>query len=477
MAENQLDQRPNIIWIMADDLSWSDLGCYGQYKIATPHIDRLAAEGMRFTRCYSGSTVCAPSRSTLMQGLHTGHATVRENMVRHEGGTYRHALQPGDFTVAQVLKSAGYATGAFGKWGLSLSNQPGLPNRVGFDTFFGYLNQRKAHNHYPPYLWSNEEKVPLPENRGHDHTQPNAYDAEGRIVVNGVADPECAQYAFDRYTAASLDFVRANRGRPFFLYLPYTPPHPALEVPDLGPYAHRDWPSVRHKIWAAMITRMDAAVGELMDLLAELGIRERTLVFFTSDNGYSARGQAQDPSLEAFFRHRGPWKGEKGDLDQGGLAVPTLAYWPGRIPPRSTSDLVWAFWDFLPTAAEVAGAYCPANIDGISILPTLLGELGRQQEHPYLYWEFNDEQALRLEEWWVHRAHPDRPIEVYHATEDPGQKRDLAGAEPEVVRRAEEILHEAHTPTVYFRSPGQSREAWEGELEARGVELPDNVDL
>jgi len=472
MAEGDLD-RPNIIWIMADDLSWGDLGCYGQELIQTPHIDRLAAGGMRFTHCYSGSTVCAPSRSALMQGLHTGHTAVRDNMV----GTYRHSLQPGQFTVAQVLKSVGYATGMYGKWGLSLRNQPGLPNLVGFDEFYGYLNQRKAHNHYPEYLWHNAQQVFYPQHRGHDHRQSNEYDAEGRVRINGVRDPDAARYAFDEYAARSLDFVRANADRPFFLYLPYTPPHGALEVPDLGPYAHLDWPSVTHKIWAAMITRMDAAIGELIALLHELGIYERSLIFFTSDNGYSARGYARDPSLDDWFHHRGPWKGEKGNLGQGGLAVPTIAHWAGRIAPGTTCDLPWAFWDFLPTAAEAAGAYCPRNIDGVSILPTLLGQPERQEKREYLYWEFKDEQAIRLEDWWVYRAHPEHPIEVYHALEDPGQTRDLARDEPQVVRRTREIFAQAHTPTIFFPGPGQGRAAWERELRERGITLPDNVDV
>lgn len=469
-----MNKKPNIIWIMADDMSWGDLGCFGQEKIKTPHVDALAAGGVRFTQCYSGSTVCAPSRSSLMQGLHQGHATVRGNMVGTEVGIYRHSLQPGDITVAQVLKDAGYATGLFGKWGLSLSDQPGIPNNMGFDSFFGYLNQRKAHNYYPEYLWRNREKVEFPQHRGHNHKEPNQYDEDGRIIVNGVKDQSTVHYSFDLYAEESLQFVRANYKRPFFLYLPYTPPHPVLEVPELGDYAHLDWPSLNHKIWAAVITRMDRAVGELMDLLKELGIYEKTLVFFTSDNGYS-KGK-RDSSYDDFFHHRGPWRGAKGDLGQGGLRVPTIAHWPERIKAGGTSDLVWAFWDFLPTAAEAAGVSPPEGIDGISILPTLIGEPHRQKKHDYLYAEYRDEQAIRLDKWYVYREHPDHPIEVYDALDDPGQSRNLSDAEPKVVKEAEAIFKEAHTPTPYFPAPGESREEWEKRLREKGISLPNNVD-
>lgn len=488
--------KPNIVWIMADDLSWGDLGCYGQELIRTPNIDRLAAEGVQFTQCYSGSTVCAPSRSSLMQGLHQGHATVRNNSARFYAGplkpgdpgfeeaargagpcnSYRHSLQPDDVTVAEMLKSAGYATGQFGKWGLAVGDQPGIPNNMGFDEFFGYLNQRKAHNYYPEQLWRNRERVFYPQHKGHDHRSPNHYDAEGRIAINGVADPASAQYSFDEYASASLDFVRANAGNPFFLYLPFTPPHGALEVPELGEYAQRDWPYVEQKIWAAMITRMDAAVGGLMALLKELGLDEDTAVFFTSDNGYSATSYGAHNALDNLFRHRGPWRGKKGDLHQGGLRVPTVARWPGRIAPGTTSDLLWAFWDFLPTAAEIAGVGQTPRTDGLSILPTLLGQPERQQQHEHLYWQFGDEQALRMGEWWIHREHPSAATRATHANEDPAEERDLAADKPDVAKRAEEIFRAEHEPTPYAPSPGESRESWHRRAQAAGVSLPNNVD-
>lgn len=470
-------REPNIMWIMADDLSWGDLGCFGQSRIATPNIDALASGGMRLTHCYSGAPVCAPSRSTLMQGLHLGHATVRDNMVRHEAGVYRHSLQPDDRTVAHLLRDAGYRTGLFGKWGLALCDQPGQPNAMGFDSFFGYLNQRRAHNYYPQHLWRNTARVPYPQHKGHDHRQPNRYDEDGHIVVNGVADPGAAVYSFDAYAAESENFVRAAGQDPFFLYLAYTPPHGALEVPELGRYTDLNWPSLQHKIWAAMITRMDAAVGRLVELLKSQGVYEDTLIFFVSDNGYSAGGYAKEPTLDEFFHHRGPWTGQKGSIAQGGLRVPAIAHWPGRIPAGTQSDLPWAFYDFLPTAAEAAQVAAPPGVDGISVLPTLLGRHAEQTERDYLYWEFRNEQSLRIGDRYLYRRYPEAPVQVHNALDDPQQRSDLAGSEHQLAARAEQLMAEQHVNTPYFPAPGQTREQWEGQLGELGVVLPNNVDV
>ena len=466
--------RPNIIWIMADDLSWADLGCYGQRLIATPNIDRLAAQGMRFTSCYSGSTVCAPSRSCLMQGLHSGHASVRDNMVGFEGGVYRPCLTPEDVTVAQVLSAAGYATGLFGKWGLSVPGQTGLPNDKGFDEFFGYLNQRHAHSYYPPFLYHNRTRIDLTDNVGHNHHQPNDYDDRGRIIPNGVTGPS-PQYSFDLYAQASLDFVRAHASEPFFLYLAYTIPHGVHEVPELGEYKDRPWPLI-HKVFAAMITRMDSAVGELLSLLRELKIDEDTLIFFVSDNGYSLTDATRNPTLDEVFDHRGPFKGDKGGLDQGGVRVPGIAWWPGRIPAGLVSEQVWAFWDFLPTAAEVAGAELPDRCDGISILPTLVGDEGRQPQRDYLYWEFGNQQAARIGPWWAYRPNPASPVQVYDADRDPQEERDLAADKPEIVRQAEAIFREQHVPNPQSPSPGEIYEQWASRREQAGLVLENNVD-
>lgn len=464
-------QRPNIIWIMADDLSWADSGCYGQQMIRTPNIDRLAAEGMRFTSCYSGSTVCAPSRSSLMQGLHQGHATVRGNSAP---GGYRHSLQPEDITVAEVLRQAGYATGLFGKWGLALYDQPGIPRNKGFDEFFGYLNQRHAHNYYPPYLWRNEHRVFFPQHEGHEHREPDQYDARGRIIPNRMEEPAAAQHSFDVYARASEQWLQAHHEEPFFLYLAYTLPHMVLEVPELGPYTDEDWP-LPHRIYAAMVTHLDSAVGRIMELLRRLGIDENTLVFFTSDNGYSHAGLKVEPTLDEFFDHRGPFKGRKGNLHQGGLRVPTIARWPGVIEPGQTCNEPWAYWDLMPTATELAGVECPRT-DGVSIVPMLTGDSANRPEREYLYWEYHDEQSVRLGEYWAWRAHPDQPVEIYHADEDPQQERDLAPEMPDLVARIEQIMAEAHEPNLYFPAPGQTREDWERALAEAEIELPENID-
>lgn len=465
------ERRPNIIWIMADDLSWGDLGCFGAEKILTPNIDRLAEEGLRFTCCYAGSTVCAPSRSSLMQGLHQGHATVRNNAAP---GSYRHHLQPDDVTVAQVLQDAGYRCGLFGKWGLAVEDQSGQPNEKGFDEFCGYLNQRHAHNYYPPWLFRDTERIEFPQHAGHDHKAPNEYDAQGRITPNGMAEPDAARYSFDVYAEAAEEFVHAHHAEPMFLYLAYTTPHQAFEVPSLEPYTDRGWPLLQ-TIYAAMVTRMDTAIGRLLGLLEDYGIADDTLIFFTSDNGYSHKGVGEDPSLDEFFGHHGPFKGEKGNLHQGGLRVPTVARWPAAIAPGRTCNHPWAYWDLMPTAAELTGADCPPT-DGTSIAPILRDEAYTMAERPPLYWEHGNAQAVRHEQWWAFRPQPDQPLQLYHADNDPLQERDLAGELPEVVAQVEETMAAEHEANLYFPAPGQTREEWEAELARNGITLPANID-
>ncbi|MGB2862181.1 MAG: arylsulfatase, partial [Sedimentisphaerales bacterium] len=348
-------KQPNIIFIMADDLGYGDLGSYGQKEIKTPNIDELAVEGIRFTDCYAGSTVCAPSRSVLMTGQHTGHTRVRNNMGK-TGGTLvvdngspqrRVPLEAEDFTVAEVLKQAGYVTGITGKWGLAEPNTDGVPTRQGFDEWLGYLNQRRAHTYYPPYLWRNEEKMMLKANAG------------GRR----------GQYSHDMFTEFALDFVRRHKAGPFFLYLPYTIPHAKYEIPSTEPYTDKSWPDDA-KVHAAMITRMDADIGRMMSLLKKLAIDEKTLVFFCSDNGAAKR-------WDGIFDSSGPLRGHKTDLYEGGIRTPMIARWPGKVPAGKTSDAPWYFADVMPTFADIAGATRPSNIDGISILPTLLGRRQR----------------------------------------------------------------------------------------------------
>lgn len=428
--------KPNIIFIQADDLGYGDLSCYGQQKFKTPNIDRLAAEGVRFTQYYAGSTVCAPSRSALMTGQHTGHTRIR--------GNARHPLLPEDVTVAEVLKSAsggGYKTALIGKWGLGEAGTTGVPNKQGFDYFFGYLNQRHAHNYYPTFLWRNEEQVKL------RNVAPNE-DKEGAGVSTNKLD-----YSHDLVAEESLKFVERNSGGPFFLYLAFTIPHAnnearnkGLEVPDLGEFAGKDWPDPE-KAKAAMITRMDRDIGRLMALLKKLGIDGNTVVFFTSDNGPHREGGA-DPD---FFDSNGPLKGIKRDMYEGGIRAPMIARWPKRIKPGTTSNQVWAHWDFMPTAAEIAGAKAPANIDGISMLPTLLGK--KQRSHDFLYWEFHErgfDQAVRMGDWKAVRKGFGSPLELYDLKNDLGEQNNVATKHPEVVKKIED----------YLKTPRTESELW-----------------
>jgi arylsulfatase A-like enzyme len=461
--------KPNIIFILSDDLSWGDLGCYGQKKILTPNIDQLAKRGMRFTNAYAGNSVCAPSRSCLMQGLHPGHARVRGNSYK----SYREGLHQDDVTVAELLKGAGYRTGLFGKWGLGLSGQPdAIPNRQGFNSFFGYLNQRKAHSFYPPFLWDQEERVPYPAHVGHDHKAQSSYDPQGRVQPKGIADPSKARNSFDEIHRRSLDFIRANKNQPFFLYLAHTPPHGPAISPDLGPYRDKPW-AIGHKEWAAMVTRLDSGVGDVVAVLKELEIERNTLIFFASDNGHSAHGYNRDRkvvSIGDHFQSQGPTRGRKGDSYDGAFRIPAIACWPGRIKPGVVSDHSWAFWDFLPTATAVAGisANSLPEIDGVSILPTLLSQPKRQIHHDYLYWEFNQNQAIRVGEWYAHRKNG-REIELYDLADDPQQRTNLANKHRDLIRKIDRWMKESHQPSDVWPSPGESSKAFQERLKKAGI--------
>jgi arylsulfatase A-like enzyme len=426
--------KPNIIFILADDLGYGDLGCYGQEKILTPRLDRMAAEGMRFTQCYAGSTVCAPSRCTLMTGYHTGHCTVRGNAAV--------PLRPQDRTVAELLKDAGYATGLVGKWGLGESGSSGAPNKKGFDSFFGFLNQTHAHNYYPDFLWRNGEKSPI--------------DGNVESSVKNVAAKR-SHYAHDLFTKEALAFVDQHKAEPFFLYLAYTIPHAnnertkaegnGNEVPDLGPYVDRDWP-VPEKAKAAMITRLDADVDKLLAKLKDLKLDKNTIVFFTSDNGPHKEG-GNDPR---FFNSAGGLRGIKRDLYEGGIREPMIVRWPGHIQAGAVSDLPWAFWDFLPTCADLAGVKSLDAIDGISVAPTLLTK-GEQVKHPYFYWEFHEgasKQAVRFGDWKAVRLRPGGPIELYDLRADVAEQNNVAGQRPEIAAKAGEMMKQARTESEHW---------------------------
>jgi len=426
-------EKPNIIFILADDLGYGDLGCYGQNQIKTPNFDRMASEGIRFTDCYAGSTVCAPSRCTLMTGRHTGHARIRGNALV--------PLQPADVTVAEILKQAGYTTALIGKWGLGEAETSGVPNKKGFDSFFGYLNQVHAHNYYPDFLWRNEVRVPLP----------NVVPASAaQEFGSGVATKRVA-YSHDWFAQEALEFVTRHAKSPFFLYRAFTVPHAnnearpnGMEVPDLGQYAREPWPAPE-KGKAAMISRMDADVGRLMAKLRELGIDEKTVVFFTSDNGPHKEGGV-DPG---FFHSSGPLQGAKRSLHDGGIREPMLVRWLGKIVHGRVSNLPWAFWDVLPTLAELAGAEAqiPTGIDGISVVPTLLDQ-GLQKRHEFLYWEVHEgpsQQAVRMGDWKAICKRPGVPLELYDLRHDLAEQTDVAAQHPQIVNRIEAYLKTART--------------------------------
>lgn len=442
---------PNIIYILADDLGYGDLGCYGQQRFSTPNIDQMAIDGMRFTQHYAGSTVCAPSRSALMSGQHTGHTFIRGNKEMQPEGQY--PLADSIYTLAEMLQHRGYVTGAFGKWGLGPPASEGDPNRQGFDEFYGYNCQRLAHNYYPYHLWSNQDKLIIPENAG--------------------KDPEV--YAPQRIQERTLDFIERYQDSTFFLYLPHVIPHAELAAPETymeqhrgryepersyqgvdsgenarrGPYGSQP---ESHAAFAAMIQVLDEHVGAIRQKLQELGLADNTIIIFTSDNGPHLEGGA-DPD---YFDSNGPLRGYKRDLYEGGIRVPMIAVWPGYITPGSQSDHISAFWDVWPTFAELTGADIPGYIDGLSLLPTLLGQAG-QQQHEYLYWEFHEQggrQAIRRGDWKAVRQqvllNTEPRMELYNLQADIGETEDLSAQYPEIVEELSRLMEQAHRPSVVF---------------------------
>ncbi len=453
LAGNEsLNHPPNIIYILADDLGYGDVGCYGQKKFSTPNLDQLASQGIRFTRHYAGSTVCAPSRSVLMTGLHTGHTPIRGNKgVKPEGQV---PLPDSALTLAELLKSAGYVTGAFGKWGLGFPGSEGDPLNQGFDHFFGYNCQGYAHRYYPAYLWDNDQHFELTGN-----------DWSARVT-----------YAPDVIQQKTLAFIRQNRDTSFFAYVPMIIPHAELIVPDngifrsysgkfpetpyeggagadygpemiIGKYCSQAQP---HATFAAMVHTLDRYVGEIMNLLKELDIDGNTLIMFSSDNGPHHEGGA-DP---AFFNSGGGLRGIKRDLYEGGVRVPFIVAWPGKITGGQVSSHVSAFWDVLPTVADLTGIELPET-DGISIMPKLLGQ--PQPVHELLYWEFHErggKQAILKDDWKAVRLHvgqdPDGPLELYNLKEDPAEEHDVADKYPEMVRQLSERMQKERVPSKMF---------------------------
>ncbi len=459
--------KPNIIFILADDLGYGELGSYGQQKIRTPFLDKLAAEGIRFTQHYSGSPVCAPSRCTLLTGKHTGHAYIRNNDEMSERGDVWHdpelegqrPLLPDTVTIGTLLQTAGYTTGAIGKWGLGGPGSTGEPNRQGFDHWYGYLCQRVAHNYYPTHLWRNGEKHLL---EGNDYFYPHQRLPDGRNPYDrsSYAEYSGRQYSMDSMAEEALDFIRANRENPFFLYLPFPVPHVSIQVPEdslreyegafpetpyTGDRGYLPHPAPRAG-YAAMITRMDREIGRIIALVSELGLDENTLIIFTSDNGPTFNGGTDS----TFFDSAGELRGLKTMLYEGGIRVPLIARWPGMIEPGSSNDHISALWDFLPTFTKLAGIDAPDDIDGISLLPSLLGRPRRQQEHEYLYWEHGVKQAVRLGDWKAVRMRVDRDIELYNLADDIGEQRDVAASNPDIIAMVTDIMMNGRTESELF---------------------------
>jgi arylsulfatase A-like enzyme len=419
---------PNILFILADDLGYGDLGCYGQKKIATPNIDRIAQDGVRFTQAYAGSTVCAPSRCALMSGKHTGHGAVRGNRFPEI------PVPMSDPTIAEVLKRAGYRTAIFGKWGLGGPESTSTPTERGFDEFFGFLSHLHAHQAYPDHLWEGRVETMLPKNWFYQKKQ----------------------YAPDLFTDRALQFIDRTSDKPFFTYLSYTVPHAdnelgeltgvGIEVPDQGIYANEEWPEVE-KNFAASITRMDTGIGRILELLKRKGLERDTLVIFTSDNGPHKEG-GHSPE---FFASRGGLRGVKRDLYEGGIRVPAVARWPGRVKPGTVSEVAWAFWDVLPTLAEAGGAAVPRGIDGESFLRTLEGRV--QPPHTPFYWEFHEggfQQAVRVGDSKLVRQLPHMKPELYDLFADPGETHDLADVQPALVERLTKVMRTSRVESRWW---------------------------
>ncbi len=438
--------RPNLVFIMADDLGYGDIGPFGQQRIRTPNLDRLAAEGTCFTHYYAGGSVCSPTRSVLMTGQHTGHTRIRGNHGR--AGLARVPLLASDVTVAEVVKSAGYATAIAGKWGLGEPGTEGIPNRQGFDRWFGYLNNDLAEFYYPEKIWRNEEEITLSGNLG------------GRR----------GQYSNDLMTEEALAFIDDHRDRPFFLYLAYTSPHALLEVPEdsLAEYRGKfpepaaDGAGGKNQVrepratFAAMVTRLDREVGRVLERLHRHGLERNTVVFFCSDNGAPARAGIAD-----FFGSDGGLRGHKGSLFEGGIRAPMIVRWPGQVPAGRRSDYPWGGWDVLPTAAALAGAAPPPDIDGISVVPALCGEVRERPGH--FYWEHHQKtfsQAVREGRLKAVRENPSAPILVFDLAVDPAETRDLAASQPAFVARARDLFRSARTESSHWPVP-------EGKMKSR----------
>ncbi len=421
LRHNARAKKPNIIYIMLDELGYFELSCMGNKYLRTPNIDRMAAEGMRLTQALAGGPVCAPTRCSLMTGQHTGHCTVRRN-------SQVWPMRAEDVTVAEVLKKAGYATGGFGKWGCGDNGTTGVPERHGFDMFFGYYNQTHAHSYYPCYLVRNGEKVPLEGNIGDFY--------KGK------------QFSHYLIFDESMKFIRENKDRPFFCYCAWTPPHGRWGIPEDEPawlqFKDKPWPSRDAKVYAAMVKMVDRQTGQIFALLKELNVDDNTIVFVCGDNG----GKRY---FGNFFEPNRDFRGEKGNLYEGGLRVPMIVRWPGKIKAGTVSDHLWYFPDVMPTLAELAGVEPPKNIDGISIVPTLLGRAAdgrRQKEHKFLYWEHREQVAVRMGNFKAVKPGRNKPFELYDLSRDIGEQNNIANEHPDILAKMKAYAKQSHTENL-----------------------------
>ena len=427
-------QKPNIIFIMSDDQGYADLGCYDSDFIKTPALDQMAAEGMRFTQAYVGSPVCAPTRCVLMTGKHSGHITRRDNRASHQDLPFKKRrlipLKDEDFTIAEMLKEVGYVTAGMGKWGLGNPGTSGTPYQQGFDYFMGYLDQMHAHNYYTPFLMQNADTLHIPQNENNQKEV----------------------YSHDLVMEEALNFVNENKDTSFFLYLPLCLPHGKYEIPDNSAYADRDWPE-RVKNYAAMLDLMDKDIGRLLALLKQLEIDENTIVFFTSDNG------PNPPFIRALQSNK-PFRGSKRQLLEGGIRTPMIARWPGQIEAGKTSEQMVAFWDVMPTLADLSGANAPEDTDGLSFLPTLSGAPEEQLQHEYLYWEYYSpfQQAVRIGDWKGIRVGTAEPIHLYDLKNDLLEENNVAKENPEIVAKMKTVMEMAHSPNPYWPTVAQAQE-------------------
>ncbi len=470
---NLAGSKPNIIYILADDLSYRDLSVYGQKRFSTPNLDNLATSGVRFTQAYAAAPECAPSRGCLMTGLHTGHGPIRIN----SSARGQENLRDEDLTIAEVLKTAGYNTGFAGKWGIGLPGTEGVPYKQGFDYAFGYYDQGRAHTFIPFYLWENDKLIRYPENfkfdmpKRYKQDRPsNTYDENGRLYIEELDDPYGYTYSEDAIEEAAFKFIRENdpekTGNPFFLYYATQLPHGPVIVPELGEMQEPDSIYIKTREWAAMVIKLDSFVGELVDYLKEIDEYDNTLIFFSSDNGYSmcgymARGNAPNWPDDPWLKNKGPFTGGKFSVLEGGNRIPFFASWPAKFKPGIVNEPVW-LPDFFPTAVSLAGLNTEDyNTDGTNLLPALQGDMDNFEKHDYLYFSVGRQQAVRIGPWKAYRKNQDSETKLYLIDEDTYALRNMAGLYPDMVIKAEEIMKNEHDPHEWYWNPWETREEYQ----------------